>query len=168
MAPERISSARCAGERSAVSANTRWGWARTEGVRWIAPPNACRWPCSSLNTSGPGAYWSRPVQHQPASLADHPQLSIAPFEGSRPAIAATFGGRNPDDFLQYVAVGARVVSPLPLWGKRGTRSKAAPAVSHRPVVLGPSVLPGRAPLHCNAHTGDHRVRRYRQWADRSL
>jgi hypothetical protein len=55
-----------------------------------------------MNTSGPVRVLA-PSEYQGTNLyefgLDHPQLSIALFEGSQPAIAANFGGRNPDDFL---------------------------------------------------------------------
>jgi len=110
IAPERISSvALRAGERSGVFMRTPdGGWARDGGAP-LDPAISKRLSLAVqfMNTSGPVRVLE-PSEYQgtnPQEFGlDHPQLSIALFEGSRPAIAATFGGRNPDDFLQYVTV----------------------------------------------------------------
>jgi hypothetical protein len=111
--PERISRvALRAGERSAVFTRTSdGGWARDDGAP-LDPAIAKRLSLAVqfMNTSGPVRVLE-PAEFQGTNPyefgLDHPQLSIALFEGSRPAIAAHFGGRNPDDYLQYVAVEGR-------------------------------------------------------------
>lgn len=110
IAPERISSVTLrAGSRSAVFTRTPdGGWARDGGAA-LDPAIAKRLSLAVqfMNTSGPVRVLE-PAEYQGTNPhefgLDHPQLSIALFEGSRPAIAAHFGGRNPDDFLQYVTV----------------------------------------------------------------
>jgi hypothetical protein len=110
VAPERISSvALRAGERSAVFMRTPdGGWARDGGAP-LDPAIAKRLSLAVqfMNTSGPVRVLE-PAEYQGTNPhefgLDHPQLSIALFEGSQPAITAHFGGRNPDDFLQYVTV----------------------------------------------------------------
>lgn len=113
VAPESISSvALRAGERSAVFIRTPdGGWARDGGAP-LDPAIAKRLSLAVqfMNTSGPVRVLE-PSEYQGTNPhefgLDHPQLSIALFDGARPAIAATFGGRNPDDFLQYVTVEGR-------------------------------------------------------------
>lgn len=111
--PERISSvALRAGEHSAVFMRMPdGGWAR-DGGRPLDPAIAKRLSLAVqfMNTSGPVRILE-PAEFRgknPKEFGlDQPQLSIALFQGANPAIAAHFGGRNPDDFLQYVTVEGR-------------------------------------------------------------
>ena len=111
--PERISAvALRAGERSALFVRTPdGGWARDGGTP-LDPELAKRLSLAVqfMHTSGPVRELA-PAEYQgtdPREFGlDQPRLSIALFEGARPVIAAHFGGRNPDDFLQYVTVEGR-------------------------------------------------------------
>jgi len=111
--PERISTvALSAGQRSAVFMRTPdGGWARDNGTQ-LDPVVAKRLSMAVqfMNTSGPVRVLE-PAEYQgtnPREFGlDNPQLSIALFEGSSPVIAAHFGGRNPDDYLQYMTVDGR-------------------------------------------------------------
>jgi hypothetical protein len=113
LAPERISVvALHAGERNAVFVRTPdGGWARDGGAP-LEPAIAKRLSLAVqfMNTSGPvremqpSEYqWTNPHEYG----LDHPQLSVALFEGARPVLAAHFGGRNSDGYLQYVSVEGR-------------------------------------------------------------
>jgi hypothetical protein len=111
--PERISTvALSAGEHSAVFMRTPdGGWVRDNGAPLDAAiAKRLSMAVQFMNTSGPVRVLE-PAEYQgtnPREFGlDHPQLSIALFEGSSPVIAAHFGGRNPDDFLQYVTVDGR-------------------------------------------------------------
>jgi hypothetical protein len=112
-APERINTvALRAGDRSAVFTRTPdGGWAREDSGP-LDPAIAKRLSLAVqfMNTSAPVRVLE-PAEYRGTSPRefglDHPLLSVALFEGSRPVIAAHFGGRNPDDFLQYVSVEGR-------------------------------------------------------------
>jgi hypothetical protein len=113
LAPERISTvALHSGERSAVFVRTPdGGWAR-DGAAPLDPVVAKRLTMAVqfMNTSGP-VREMEPAEYQgtnPKEFGlDHPHLSIALFEGTRPVLAAHFGGRNSDGYLQYVTVEGR-------------------------------------------------------------
>lgn len=111
--PERISTvALRAGQRSAVFMRTpEGGWARDDGTQLdAAVAKRLSMAVQFMNTSGPVRVME-PAEYEGTNPhefgLDHPQLSIALFEGSTPVIAAHFGGRNPDDFLQYMTVDGR-------------------------------------------------------------
>jgi len=111
--PERISTvALRVGQRSAVFMRTpEGGWARDDGTQLdAAVAKRLSMAVQFMNTSGPVRVMD-PAEYEgtnPREFGlDHPQLSIALFEGSTPVIAAHFGGRNPDDFLQYMTVDGR-------------------------------------------------------------
>jgi hypothetical protein len=113
LAPERISAvALRAGERSALFVRTPdGGWARDGGAPLDAElAKRLSLAVQFMYTSGPVRELS-PSEYQgtdPREFGlDRPRLSIALFEGERPVIKAHFGGRNPDDFLQYVTVEGR-------------------------------------------------------------
>lgn len=111
--PERIGTvALRAGQRSAVFTRTPdGGWARDNGAA-LDPALAKRLSLAVqfMNTSGPVRVL-QPAEFQGTNPhefgLDQPRFSIALFEGSRPVLTAHFGGRNPDDFLQYVKVDGR-------------------------------------------------------------
>jgi hypothetical protein len=111
--PERIGTvALRAGQRSAVFTRTPdGGWARDNGAA-LDPALAKRLSLAVqfMNTSGPVRVL-QPAEFQGTNPhefgLDQPKFSIALFEGSRPVLTAHFGGRNPDDFLQYVKVEGR-------------------------------------------------------------
>lgn len=113
LAPERISVvALRAGERNAVFSRTPdGGWARDDGAP-LDPTISKRLSLAVqfMNTSGP-VREMEPSEYQGTNPheygLDHPQLSVALFEGARPVLAAHFGGRNPDGYLQYVTVEGR-------------------------------------------------------------
>jgi hypothetical protein len=113
LAPERISVvALRAGEGNAVFVRTPdGGWARDGGAQ-LDPAIAKRLSLAVqfMNTSGP-VREMEPSEYQGTNPhefgVDHPQLSVALFEGARPVLAAHFGGRNPDGYLQYVTVEGR-------------------------------------------------------------
>jgi hypothetical protein len=113
LAPEQISTvALHSGDRGAVFVRTPdGGWARDGGAQ-LDPAIAKRLSLAVqfMNTSGP-VREMQPSEYQGTNLLefglDHPQLSIALFEGPRPVLAAHFGGRNPDGYLQYVKVEGR-------------------------------------------------------------
>ncbi len=113
LAPERISTvALRSGERGAVFVRIPdGGWARDGGAP-LDPAVAKRLSLAVqfMNTSEP-VREMEPAEYQgtdPHEFGlDRPQLSIALFEGTRPILAAHFGGRNPDGYLQYVTVEGR-------------------------------------------------------------
>lgn len=113
LAPERISTvALRSGEHSAVFVRIPdGGWARDGGAP-LDPAVAKRLSLAVqfMNTSEP-VREMEPAEYQgtdPREFGlDRPQLSIALFEGTRPILAAHFGGRNPDGYLQYVTVEGR-------------------------------------------------------------
>jgi len=113
LAPERITSvALRTGKRGAVFERTpSGGWARAGGTQ-LDTTLARRMSLAVqfMNTSAPVRVLA-PGDDQAATLHDYgldqPSLSIALFEGPRQIIAAHFGARNPDDYLQYVAVEGR-------------------------------------------------------------
>jgi len=113
LAPERISAvALQSGDRGAVFTRTPdGGWARDGGAP-LEPAVAKRLSLAVqfMNTSGPVRVME-PAELQGTNShefgLDHPQVSIALFENARPVIAAHFGGRNPDGYLQYVRVEGR-------------------------------------------------------------
>jgi hypothetical protein len=111
--PERIGTvALRAGPRSAVFTRTPdGGWARDNGAALdSALAKRLSLAVQFMNTSGPVRVL-QPTEFQGTNPhefgLDQPKFSIALFEGSRPVLAAHFGGRNPDDFLQYVKVDGR-------------------------------------------------------------
>ena len=111
--PERISAvALRSGERGAVFLRTPdGGWARDSG----APLDPGVAKHSSLavqfmNTSEPVRVME-PAEFEATNPhefgLDRPQFSVALFADTRPVLAAHFGGRNPDGYLQYVTVDGR-------------------------------------------------------------
>jgi len=112
LAPERISAvALHSGHRGAVFVRTPdGGWARDGGAP-VAPAVARRLSLAVqfMNTSGPvrTISWSSAGSNLEQFGLAPPQLSIGLFEGARPVLAAHFGARNPDGYLQYVAVEGR-------------------------------------------------------------
>jgi hypothetical protein len=113
LAPERISTVALRfGDRGAVFVRTPdGGWALDSGAP-LDPVIAKRLSLAVqfMNTSGP-VREMQPAEYQGTNShefgLDHPQLSVALFEGARPVLAAHFGGRNPDGYLQYVTVEGR-------------------------------------------------------------
>jgi hypothetical protein len=112
LAPERIGTvALRSGERSAVFVRTPdGGWARDGGApldRVVA--KRLSMAVQFMNTSEPVRLitWSSAGSNLRQFGLTPPQVSIALFEGARPVLAAHFGGRNPDGYLQYVAVEGR-------------------------------------------------------------
>ncbi|MEO8630366.1 MAG: hypothetical protein ABI612_20055 [Betaproteobacteria bacterium] len=111
--PERITGVAIqSGSGSAIFTRTLdGGWSR-EGGESLDPALAKRLSMAVqfMNTSGPVRVLA-PEEYQGTDLhefgLDKPQFSIALFEGPRPIIAAHFGGRNPDNYLQYVSVDGR-------------------------------------------------------------
>ena len=113
IAPERISAvALHSGEHGAVFLRTPdGGWARDAGAP-LDPAVAKRLSLAVqyMNTSEPVRVM-QPAEFQGTNPheygLDHPQLSIALFADNRPILAAHFGGRNADGYLQYVTVDGR-------------------------------------------------------------
>jgi len=111
--PERIGTvALRADQRSAVFTRTPdGGWARDNGAA-LDPALAKRLSLAVqfMNTSA-AVRVLQPAEFQgtdPQQFGlDQPRFSVALFEGSDPVLAEHFGGRNPDDFLQYVKVEGR-------------------------------------------------------------
>ena len=113
LAPERISTvALQSRDHGGVFVRTPdGGWARDGGAP-LDPVIAKRLSMAVqfMNTSGP-VREMQPAEYRGSGLRefglDHPQISIALFEGTQPVLAAHFGGRNPDGYLQYVTVDGR-------------------------------------------------------------
>ena len=111
--PERISTvALQSHDRSGVFVRTPdGGWARDGGAPLdSAIAKRLSMAVQFMNTSGPVRELQpseyRGIEQREFGL-DHPQISIALFDGARPVIAAHFGGRNPDGYMQYVRVDGR-------------------------------------------------------------
>src|SRR5690606_8650947 len=109
MAPERISRVELSrdGERLVLQRAEDTGWTRPDGS--ALPPEAARHVTTAIRMM----HRSGPVREiAPEELAgvdpapyelERPRVVAALYEaGEVPVLVARFGGRNPDDFLQYM------------------------------------------------------------------
>lgn len=111
--PERVSRVELTrgADRAVLLRRPGAGWAREE-AGLLAPPLAERLSLAVqyMHTAGPVRVLE-PAEFRGTDLRefglDRPVLSIALHADAMPALQVRFGGRNPDDMLQYVAVEGR-------------------------------------------------------------